>query len=252
MTRFNIENGTSAPQPDQQSALYDAKGHIQPQYLIPPKRGMSAVLQGIMVAVATVGIVVGLELAAPSDYKPSTLLGTYNGRLAAEIKAHDLETQAVYQEWAQAVQLSVNQQQDAYRTKAQAVSSHYQAALDRAQVFAQSTARIQEAYTNQRMAQTMQTQSGDMAVINFSRMLGNIVSLGDPNAARQIHSYASGISAHIQNELDDAARTGKTISVEGWNLNLATPAQVQSEMLDIPPITIPPIPQISRDAKSEG
>ena len=77
-------------------------------YMMPsPKRGISAVLIGLAVSAATLGAVVGLELAAPFGWKPSSVFGDYNGRLAAEIKAHDLETQAQYENWAQRAQLSV-------------------------------------------------------------------------------------------------------------------------------------------------
>jgi len=224
---------------------------MHPYYMPPPKRGLSAVVQGLAVAVATLGIVVGLEMAAPLPWKPSSVFGSYNGRLAAEIKAHDLEKQAEFQNWAQEVQLSVNQQMDAYRVKAQGVTGHYQAALDRAQMFASSTARMQEAYLQQRMNQTTTWQSGDSAVINFSRILGDLFAIGDKQTSDQIHAYADGISNRLQNELNETVQSGVTINVEGWDTNLPTPAQVQSEMIDLPPVKLPPLPRMSRDTKGE-
>ena len=224
---------------------------MQPYYMAPPKRGLSAVVQGLVVSIATLGLVVGLEVAAPLPWKPSSVFGSYNGRLAAEIKAHDLEKQAEFQGWAQEVQLSVNQQMDAYRVKAQAVTGHYQAALDRAQLFAGSTARMQEAYVQQKMNQTITRQTGDVTVINFSRILGDLFSIGDPETGAQIHAYADGISNRLQNELDQTVQSGVTINVEGWNTNLPTPAEVQAEMNDLPPVKLPPLPRMSRDARGE-
>ena len=215
----------------------------------PPKRGISAVLTGIAVSAATLGVVIGLELAAPFGWKPSSVFGDYNGRLAAEIKAHDLETQAQYENWAQRAQLSINQQLDAYRVQVQSVGGHYQAAMERAQMFAGSTARMQEAYLQQRMSQVVARQGGDLAVVNMSRMIGDLVGAADPETAGQVHGFADNISARLQRELDSAVNSGVVVRVEGWDTNLPSPAEVRAELANIPPIQIPPLPRISRDAR---
>ncbi|MCW2368826.1 hypothetical protein [Sphingobium sp. B11D3D] len=220
-------------------------------YMAPPKRGISAVLMAFVASVGTLGVVISLEMAAPTDWKPSSVFGSYNGRLAAEIKAHDLETQAEYQNWAQGVQLSVNQQVDAYRTKIQAVGGHYQAAMERAQMFAGSTARMQEAYLQQKMGQVIAQQGGDYTVINMARILGDLFSIGDEQTGRQIHAYADNISDRLNRELNQAVQSGVLIKVDGWDTNLPSPYEVQAELANVPPIQLPPLPRMSRDAKGE-
>lgn len=222
---------------------------MPPHFITAPRRGLSAVVQGFFVAAGTLALVVGLEIAAPLDWKPSSVFGSYNGRLAAEIKAHDLETHAQYESWAQGVQLSVNQQMDSYRAKVQSVAGHYQSAMERAQMFAGSTARMQESYLQQRMGQVMAQQAGDMAVVNMSRMLGDLVSPFDPASGEKVHTYANDINTRLKKELDDAINSGVVVKVEGWDINLPSPDEVRAELSDLPPIQLPPLPRLSRDAR---
>jgi len=220
--------------------------------MMPPRRRrVPAVVQAALVSVTTAGLFIAMEVLAPVAAKPSTWLGSYNGRLVAETSAHQLETHAKYEAWAKRVELSVAQQNEAYRTNLQAIGVSYQMAHERARMFADATARIQQDYLHQRMAQTQSTQSGDLAVINLARIFGDLAVFIDPNAAQTAHAYADTISDRLKKELDEAVQTGVTVEVDGWDLNLPSPAEVTAKINAVPPLKIPPLPEISRDATAK-
>lgn len=220
--------------------------------MMPPRRRrVPAVVQAALVSITTAGLFIAMEVLAPIPLKPSTWLGSYNGRLMAEANAHQLETHAKYEAWAKRVELSVAQQNEAYRTNLQAIGVSYQMAHERARMFADATSRIQQDYLHQRMAQTQSIQSGDLAVINLARIFGDIAVFVDPNAAQVAHDYADTISDRLKKELDEAVQTGVTVKVEGWDLNLPQPAEVMAKINAVPPLTIPPLPEISRDAMAK-
>ena len=166
----------------------------------------------------------------------------------AETNAHQLETHAKYEAWAKQVELSVAQQNEAYRTNLQAIGVSYQMAHERARMYADATAKMQQDYTHQRMAQTQTMQGGDIAVVNLARIFGNLAVFVDPNAAQVAHEYADTISDRLKKELDQAVQTGVLVKVEGWDLNLPQPADVTAKINAVPPLKIPPLPEISRDA----
>jgi hypothetical protein len=221
--------------------------------MMPPRRRrVPAVLQAAFVSVATAGLFITLEVTAPIAAKPSTWLGSYNGRLVAETNAHQLETHAKYEGWAKQVELSVAQQNEAYRTSLQAIGVSYQMAHERARMYADATAKMQQDYTHQRMAQTQTMQSGDIAVVNLARIFGNLAVFVDPNAAQTAHAYADTISDRLKKELDEAVQTGVLVKVDGWDLNLPPPADVTAKINAVPPLKLPPLPEISRDATAKN
>lgn len=222
----------------------------QPQPLGAPKRARKLVSAGVgmMFGVMMSGVLLfGAETLAPPDYKPSAIMGGYQGRLQAEIRARELETQARYDAWMQEVQVSVAQQQAGYQGHVQGVITNYQAAYERARVFSEATARIQQDYVHQTMVQRQQQQQGSTTVVSWAQMLADVVRPFDPYTSDRIDSYADDVSSRLRGKLDASVQQGITIDVTGWNTGLPTPEAVRADLSAITPIVIPPPPHISRD-----
>lgn len=222
------------------------------QIVAPPKRPLvSAGVGMIGGALLAAGAFYAAEMFLPIEYRPSTFTGTYSGRYAAEIKAHELETQAEFEDWAAEVRVSAEQQQEQYRATAQSMLQNYQATYDRTKIFADATARLQQAYVQQSMDVARSQQSMDVTVVNFARLFGRLAGLADPELGQSAIDYADSIGGQLQDELDRSVIEGVTVDVEGWDIDLASPQEVQSAFENIAPITFPDPPSISRDANAE-
>lgn len=187
----------------------------------------------------------GAEALMPVDLKPSSLVGTYDARLQAQVEAATNQEKAKYEAWAKRVELVNAQNTDRYRAATQGVLQHYTATYDRAKVFADATARIQAMYVQARIAQRQVQQSGDQSIISLTRMFGRLFNVLEPGSGDAALGYAEGLSRELQAELNDAAQNGQTISVEGWNTDLPDPAQVQAQLDALKPEPLPPLPELS-------
>lgn len=223
------------------------------QVVMPPQKKRVSAGAGMFFGVILCGAVLyGAEMFAPPDFRPSTLTGSYSGRYAAEIKAHDLETHAAYQNWAEAVKVSVAQQQEQYRAAAEGVLTNYQAAYDRSRIYAQTTAQLQQNYVNQRVDIAREQQGTDQLAINLARLWGRALNVIDPGSGDDALEYADSIGDELQDELDNAVQNGITVSVDGWDTGLPPPSEVRATINAMPPIEFPDLPEISRDAQSES
>ena len=129
----------------------------------------------------------------------------------------------------------------------QGVITNYQAAYERARVFSEATARIQQDYVHQTMVQRQQQQQGSTTVVSWAQMLADVVRPFDPYTSDRIDSYADDVSSRLRGKLDASVQQGITIDVTGWNTGLPTPEAVRADLSAITPIVIPPPPHISRD-----
>lgn len=251
--QYAMDYGGDAPQ---QSGMVAAPpmvaGHPY-QVVMPPQKKRVSAGAGMFFGVILCGAVLyGAEMFAPAELRPSTFTGSYGGRYAAEIKAHDLETHAAFMDWAEEVKVSVAQQQEQYRAAAQGMLNNYQAAYDRSRIYAQTTAQLQQDYVNQRTDIARQQQGTDQLVVNMARLWGRVVNVIEPGKGDDALAYADSIGSELQDELNSAVQNGVTVSVDGWDTGLPPPAEVRATIEAMPPITFPDLPEISRDAQSEG
>lgn len=226
----------------------------QPQPPVAPLRSrklVSAGVGGICGVVLSATALFGAETLAPADYKPSAIMGGYQGRIQAEVRARDLETQARYDAWVQQAQISISQQQVGYQGQVQAIIANYQAAYERARLFAESTTRIQQDYVHLTIVQKQQQQQGSTSVVSWAQMLADVLRPFSPDTAEQIDGYADDISGRLRGKLDESIQQGITINIAGWDTNLPSPEQVRADLGAVRPIVIPPPPRISRD-KPQG
>lgn len=252
--QFAMDYGGDAPAQSGAIAVPQQVAAAQPfQIVMPPqKKRFSAgagMVAGVILSAAALYVA---ETFAPPAFRPSTFTGSYGGRVEAEIKAHDLETQAKFLDWAEEVKVSVAQQQDQYRNAAQGILNNYQAAYDRTRIYAQATAQLQQNYMQQRTEIAREQQGTDVFTINFARIWGRISNVLDEGSGDAALDYADSVGEQLQDELTDAVQNGVTVDVAGWDTNLPSPQQVRGEFDKLPPIKFPDPPKISRDALSEA
>jgi hypothetical protein len=250
--QYSMDYGSEAPEQGGMAVVPPQAAGQPYQIVMPPQKKRISAGAGMFFGIILCGAALyGAEMFAPPEYRPSTLTGSYSGRYAAEIKAHDLETQAAFADWAEEVKVSVAQQQEQYRAAAQGILTNYQAAYDRTRIYAQTTAQLQQDYVHQRTDIARQQQGTDMLVVNLARLWGRVANVIEPGGGDDALDYADQVGSQLQGELTSAVQNGITVSVEGWDTGLPPPAQVRADIESMEPISFPDLPQISRDAQSE-
>ena len=192
----------------------------------------------------------GAEAFAPAEFRPSNLMGTYEARVHAEVKAAELTQQGKYEVWAANVKSSVEQQVEQYKAFNQGVLTRYQAAWDRGKIFATATGQLQNQYVAERMSQTRSQQSMDVSIVNMSRGIGRALELMEPGSGRGALDYADNLSTTLSDELTSAATQGVTISIEGWDTGLASVDDLRNDLAKLKPITIPAPPRLGKNVAS--
>lgn len=209
------------------------------------------VIPGIVKTGATLvvaaGIFFGIETFAPYPFKPSTLVGSYDARIEAEVKAAQLQQQAAYDDWLEEVRLVNAQNLESYRSANQAALGYYQASYDRARVYAEATARMQGDLANAQMRLASQTRGGERGLANASRTLGQVINLFAPGSGDAAIQYGDDLADMLTDDLNRAAQSGAPISIEGWDANLPSPDAVQAELSRIEPLPLPAPPRLSDD-----
>lgn len=204
-------------------------------------------IPGFVKTAFTMGMVAGVffaaEAYAPSPYKPSTIVGTYEGRIEAAVRASQFQQQAEFDAWIEEVKLVNAQNQQQYQAATQASLAYYQASYERARVFAQATAQMQGVLTQAQIALTNRTQRSESGLVDFIRGVGRVVDVLSPGSGKPALDYADGLTREMAADLNAAAQRGITLSIEDWDTNLPSPQAVQAELASIQPRPLPARPE---------
>ncbi len=185
-----------------------------------------------------------MEMYAPEGYRPSTFMGTYDARIAAAVKAAELQQQSRYEEWAAHVKVAADQNAEQYKAVTQGILSNYNATYDQAKIYAQATTEMQGRLTASLMAQKQSEQGSDIGIINMARLWGEVGSVFDEDSARMARDYAESRSKQLSAELIEAARLGVSTEISGWDVSIAKPQDVAASLAAIKPLEIPAAPSI--------
>lgn len=184
------------------------------------------------------------ETYAPEGYRISTFMGTYDARIAAAVKAAELQQQTRYEVWAAEVKLAADQQAEQYKAVTQGVLQNYSATYDRGKIITQAAMELQGRYASTLMSQKTQEQGMDLGIINLMRGFGRIANGLENGAGDDALGYADNLSKTLQSEVTEAARLGSGTSVVTWDTGLASPSEVAATLSSIKPLHIPPPPSI--------
>lgn len=248
---------------------YQERGAARPRrydlpdlYDPPKKRLPPVVLSGIGFLFALF-VFYGAQAVAPPALKPSTLVSAYDTQLQEARKAGELEAQIRYEAQLRVVELQHQAQlkeietaalqwQEQYKTVLTGYLEGYRATWQRANIWAQATADIQKTYANYRYSVTQGTLGGHMQVANLATIVGLFGGIVDPAFEASALQYANRVRSQALDTLDQSARGGVTVSVEGWDTGLKDPAILAAEVNALPPLHLPgfrpmpiAVPQVS-------
>ncbi len=128
----------------------------------------------------------GAEKYAPDEWRPSTIVGTYDARITSAVKAAELNQQARFDAWAAEARIATDQNAESYRAMMNAMIANYQASYDRGRIYAEAATRMQGQYAAMRMNQVNAQSGSETGIINLVRMIGhgaNALEAGSGNGA---------------------------------------------------------------------
>lgn len=184
------------------------------------------------------------ETYAPEGYRVSTFMGTYDARIAAAVKAAELQQQSRYEVWAADVKLAADQQLEQYKAVTQGVLQNYSATYDRGKIITQAAVELQGRYVTTLMNQKTQEQGMDVGIINLMRGFGRVMNGLDNGSGDDALAYADNLGGLLRKEITDAARDGAGTPVVSWDTGLASPGEIAGALATIKPLRIPPPPSI--------
>lgn len=255
MTQYAIDYKDTTPSqtrvtpPAANDDNYSDRGHVHG-----PSRGFALpnILKTASVFLTGAICLFGMEMYAPEHVRPSTFVGTYDARLAAAVKAAELQQQSRYEEWAAHVKVAAEQNAEQYKAITQGILGNYNATYEQAKIYAQATTEMQGRLTASLMSQKQSEQGSDIGIINMARLWGEVGSVFDEESARKARNYADNRSKELSVELIEAARLGVSTEISGWDVNIAKPQDVAASLAAIKPLEIPAAPSIGEQVVTIG
>lgn len=255
MTQYSVDySGDEPVQTVSPSPPANDNEQRQGGYEYRPSRGFRVpnILKTAVVFMSGATLLFGLEMHAPPGFRPSTFMGTYDARIAAAVKAAELQQQSRFDAWAVQLKLAADQRAEQYKTVAQGVLANYNATYDQAKIYAEATTQMQGRLAASIIAQKQGEHGADIGIINLARMWGQLGGLIDENSAEMALQYADNRSAELSAELIKAAQIGAQADITGWNVNIASPQDVAATLATIKPLEIPPLPSLGERTVTIG
>lgn len=196
-------------------------------------------------------VLFGLEAQGPVEFRPSTLMGTYDSRVEEQVKAAEMRVQGRYEGWAAQVKASAEQNVEQYKAKTNGFIAAYQGGLDRAKTYAQLTGQLQSQLTQAQLNRTSGEQAGEVGIISFGRIIGIVANGFQPGAGDGLMDWAGDNSDRLRRELDDAVMNGQRVSIEGWDTGLPSAAELQRQLDEVEPLKVPPMPALGPEHGSD-
>ena len=212
-----------------------------------PRRGfrMPSILKTASVFALGALALAGAEKYAPDEWRPSTIIGTFDARVASAVKAAELNQQAQLDAWAAQARIATEQNAEQYRAAMAATNANYQAVYDRAKIYAEAATRIQGEYARMRMSQANAQSGAETGIINLVRMIGHGANALDAGSGDDALAYSDAMSRDLSNRMTAAAMEGSRIDVTGWDTGLPSPESVRADIARFRPVPIPPPPVLS-------
>lgn len=192
------------------------------------------------------------EKYAPDEWRPSTIVGTYDARITATVKAAELNQQAQFDAWAAEARIATEQNAEAYRAMMNAMIANYQASYDRGRIYAEAATRMQGQYATMRMNQVNAQSGSETGIINLVRMFGHGANALEAGSGNDALAYSDAMSRDLSNRMTQAAMEGARIDVTGWDTGLPSPDTVRADLARFAPRQIPPPPVLSEQPVTMG
>lgn len=196
-------------------------------------------------------VLFGLEAQGPVEFRPSTLMGTYDSRVEEQVKAAEMRVQGRYEGWAAQVKASAEQNVEQYKAKTNGFIAAYQGGLDRAKTYAQLTGQLQSQLVGAQLSRTGSEQSLEVALLSWGRVIGTVMNAYENGSGDMVMDWADINSDRLGRELDSAVMNGQRVSIEGWDTGLPSAAELQQQLDDVEPLKVPPMPALGPEHGSD-
>jgi hypothetical protein len=183
-----------------------------------------------------------LEKYAPVTWRPSTIVGTYDARIASTVKSAELNQQARFEAWAADVKIASEQNAENYRAAMKVMQDNYVASYQLANIYAQSAAQMQGRFMEAKLQQANAQSSAETGIINMTKMVGlGLQALGEEKGDAVI-AYSDAMARDVADRMTKAAIEGARVDITGWNANLPSPQAVRADIERFAPKPVPPPP----------
>lgn len=227
-------------------------GNTAPEirYVAMPRRGFAvpSIVKTTAAFLMAGGMFFAAEAYAPPQYRPSTIMGTYDARVTAAVKASELQQQAKLELWSANAKLAIAQHEQQYRATTDGVIANFTAVYDKNKIITSALTQMQNGYVQQVMGQVIARQQTDNTVINFTRLWGRIANAVEDGAGDPALHYADNLGNELADELLKATRAGVQVDLNDTENPLPTPEEVRAELAKIKPLELPPLPKFGAEA----
>lgn len=227
-------------------------GNAAPEirYVEMPRRGFAipSIVKTTAAFLMAGGVFFAAEAYAPPQYRPSTIMGTYDARVTAAVKASELQQQAKLELWSANAKLAVAQHEQQYKAATDGVLGNFSAAYEQNKIVKSALMQMQNGYVQQVMGQVIARQQTDNSVLNVTRLWGRVANAFEEGAGDPALNYADNLSTELSNELLAATRAGVQVDLTDTENALPTPEEVRAELAKIKPLELPPLPKFGAEA----
>ncbi len=246
---YSMDYSEAAPrQSNPHAAFYRDESAPVPEARPARQWAIPSIVKTFCTFVAAGALFMSAEKYAPPEWRPSTVMGTYDGRIASAVKAAELQQQAKYEVWAAGLKVSAEQQVEQYKATAQSILGYQNATYDRLKIVASAAMQVQTAYIDQQTQLKRQQQSTDVTVINLARLWGRAADYLEPGSGQGALDYANDLSGELSDEITEAVKSGARVDITGWDYNLPTPDAARPMFEQLKPLQLPPPPALADDA----
>lgn len=227
-------------------------GNVAPEirYVEMPRRGFAvpSIVKTTAAFLIAGGLFFAAEAYAPPQYRPSTTTGTYDARVAAAVKASELQQQSKLELWATTAKLAIAQHEQQYKAATDGVLGNFSAAYEKNKIMTSAITQMQHSYLQQAMGQVIAQQQTDNSVVNLTRLWGRVANAFEEGAGDPALNYAENLGTELSNELLAATRAGVQVDLTDTENPLPTPEEVRAELAKIKPLELPPLPKFGAEA----
>lgn len=197
----------------------------------------------------------GMEAVAPERLRPSTLVGTYEGRVesavASAVKASELRQQAVIEDYMAQLRVYAEQNNEHYKAIMLTYADNYRAVYDRGKIVAQAAVQMQTEYQRQRMALSTQFNSADIGVSQMATIIGRGMNLFEAGAGDAALNYANNIKTEVIGEFTEDAKSGSATSIVDWDVSVPPPDTILERMESLKPMPLPVPPRFQSSLETK-
>lgn len=218
-------------------------------YMPPPKKPLHPILVSILTSILMTLCFFGFEKYAPFDFKPSHLVGTYEATIEERVTDATKHVEAQYQvqieRYQGEVRTYIDQNNNAQKSKLDAVIQYYNNAYQRNQVITQAYLQFNNNFSDRMMNIAERLNSMDVSVGSATIALGHIADAFEPGSGTKFTQYGVDAGRAAADTLRAFAEESRSKPIAEIDETLMSPEEVMAEINAIEIPKLPPVPELN-------